>query len=123
MAYDEELAQRLREFLEEESGVTEKKMFGGLAFMVSGNMLCGIVGGDLMVRVGPQHYQEALELAHTRPMDFTGRPMKGIVYVDADGCKTDSALRSWINRGLGFAGSLPPKTAGRTKKRNSRRIL
>ncbi len=121
MAYDEELAQRVRELLAEQNSVTEKKMFGGLAFMLSGNMLGGIVGGDLMVRVGPEHYQNALESAHARPMDFTGRPSKGMVYVDTDGCETDSELRSWIYRGLSFTSSLPPNS-GRTKKRNSRRI-
>jgi TfoX/Sxy family transcriptional regulator of competence genes len=109
MAYDEGIAERVREALVETVGVDEKKMFGGLAFMVSGNMFCGVSGGDLMVRVGPDQYEYALSLPHCREMDFTGRPLKGMVYVSAEGLEPDENLLSWIQMGLEFAQSLPPK--------------
>ena len=109
MAYDEGLAQRVREHLAEDRRVTEKKMFGGLAFMVAGNMCCGIVGDELMVRVGPDAYEDALARPHARAMDFTGRAMKGMVYVGVDGVESDDDLAGWVDRGLAFAGSLPAK--------------
>ena len=84
-------------------------MFGGLACMIAGNMCVGIVGDDLMVRVGPDWYEAALDLPHVREMDFTGRTMRGFVYVDAAGTAEDDELDAWIQRGLDFAGSLPPK--------------
>lgn len=110
MAYDEVVAHRIRAALAAQSGVTEKKMFGGLAFMVSGHMCCGIGKGDLMVRVGPDRYEEALAQPHAREMDFTGRPMKGMVYVDAAGYERDEDLQAWVDRGLAFVTSLPPKS-------------
>ena len=109
MAYDERLAQRMRKLLAKQPGVTERRMFGGLALMVRGNMCCGILKDELMVRVGPEQYEEALAQSGTRPMDFTGRPMKGMIFVDPNGCKTEKALAKWIERGLAFAGSLPAK--------------
>lgn len=109
MAYGETLAGRIRGLLPQREPVTERKMFGGLAFMLNGNMLCGIVGGDLMVRVGPQAYDDALARPHARPMDFTGRAMKGMVYVGPQGCSDEGSLRSWVELGLSFAGSLPAK--------------
>lgn len=109
MAYDEGLAQRIREALDERSDVAEKKMFGGLAFLVAGNMCVGVVGEDLMVRVGPDVYSDALREPHARKMDFTGRPMKGFLYVAAEGIESDAALGRWVDRGLRFASSLPPK--------------
>ena len=84
-------------------------MFGGIAFLLRGNMLCGVVDRDLMVRVGPDAYAEALARPHAREMDFTGRPMRGLLYVDAAGVRTARQLRSWLDRGLAFAGSLPAK--------------
>ncbi len=84
-------------------------MFGGLAFMVNGHMCCGIVGEDLVVRTGVGTYHEALSQPHARPMDFTGRPMRGFVYVGPRGYQSTSMLSSWIQRGLGFVLSLPPK--------------
>ena len=80
MAYDEGLAQRVREVLAERSDLSERKMFGGLCFLVNGNMCCGVVRDELMVRVGPDAYDESLSLPHARKMDITGRPMKGFVY-------------------------------------------
>lgn len=99
MAYDEILAGRVRSALEGVSGVTERRMFGGLAFLLNGRMCCGIVGDDLMVRVPMAEHEAALKRPHVRPMDFTGRPMKGFVYVAAAGIRTPRALRSWIARG------------------------
>jgi TfoX/Sxy family transcriptional regulator of competence genes len=109
VAYDEGLAQRVREALEDRADVTEKKMFGGLAFLLGGNMCTGIVGEELMVRVGPDAYAEALERPHAREMDFTGRSMKGFVYVGCEGLESDADLRSWVGRGVVFAGSLPAR--------------
>jgi len=84
-------------------------MFGGLAFMVKGHMCCGIVGEDLVVRVGADAHEEALSQPHARAMDFTGRPMKGFVYVGPLGYRTTLGLKTWIRRGLCFVSSLPPK--------------
>ena len=109
MAFDEGLAERVSTALDDEPDLSERKMFGGLAFMIAGNMCVGIVGDDLMVRVGPDSYEAALDLPHTREMDFTGRTMRGLVYVDAAGTAEDDQLEAWIQRGLDFAGSLPPK--------------
>jgi TfoX/Sxy family transcriptional regulator of competence genes len=109
MAYDEGLAQRVREALDERDDVTERKMFGGLAFLLGGNMSVGIVGEELMVRVGPDAWGEALAEPHAREMDFTGRSMKGFVYVDGAGLEDDADLEGWVARGVGFAASLPAK--------------
>jgi hypothetical protein len=110
MTYDTNLAQRIRDLLADyDSILVEKKMFGGLAFMLQGNFTCGLTKEDLVVRVGPEKYAEALEHPHTRPMDFTGKPMKGWVYVNPPGYETDEYLAQWINQGVAFALSLPPK--------------
>ena len=109
MAYDEDLADRVRGVLGEDPRLREQKMFGGLALLIDGNMCVGIVGNDLMVRVGPDAYDDALGQPHAREMDFTGRPMRGIVYVGPKGTATDAALEAWVDRGLEYAGSLPPK--------------
>ncbi len=109
MAYDEDLALRLRVAFQDETGVVEKKMFGGLAFMLHGNMCCGVTGKDLMVRVGAEQYDDVISLPHARPMDFTGRPMKGFVYVDGEGLDTDENLREWVNRSMNFVSTLPSK--------------
>jgi TfoX/Sxy family transcriptional regulator of competence genes len=82
--------------------VFEKKMFGGLCFMVGGSMCCGLTKTDFMVRVGPEQYEDALAQPHARPMDFTGRPLKGMVYVAPQGLRSDAALARWIKRGLAF---------------------
>src|SRR5258708_2235463 len=108
MPFDERLAQRVRDILAEEC-LKEKRMFGGLAFMVNGHMCCGIVGEDLVVRRGPDGYHGALSQPHARPMDFTRRPMRGFVYVGPRGYHSTPMLKSWIQRGLRFVLSLPPK--------------
>ena len=109
MAYDEGLAQRIRERLEGRDGIRERKMFGGLAFMLAGNMCCGVVDDELMVRVGPEQYEDALAQPPAREMDFTGRPMRGMIYVGTEGIAEDDDLAMWISRGEKFAGNLPPK--------------
>jgi TfoX/Sxy family transcriptional regulator of competence genes len=109
MAYDEILADRVRTALARRRGVVEKRMFGGMAFMLNGNMSWGIVKDQLMVRVGPKAFEEALTQKHAKPMDFTGRPMKGMVYVDAKGIRTDEDLKTWVDRGVAFAKTLPKK--------------
>jgi TfoX/Sxy family transcriptional regulator of competence genes len=108
MAYDENLAQRVREIMAAEEAVTERKMFGGLAFMLAGNMACGILGEELMLRLGPDGAETALASKHVRPMDFTGRPMKGMVFVAPAGLK-GAALRRWVAKAIAFASGLPPK--------------
>jgi hypothetical protein len=109
MAYDEGLAQRVRQILKDLPGFTEKKMFGGIGFMLMGNMACGVNKDDLIVRVGPERYDEALAKAHARQFDMTGRPMRGWVVVGPDGCRSDAELGAWVDQGVEFALSLPPK--------------
>jgi hypothetical protein len=110
MAYNETLAARVRQVLPDE-GIEEMKMFGGLAFMLGGNMVCGITKDDLMVRVGPDNHDAALERAGARPMDFAGRPMRGMVFVDPAGYESDTKLNEWVELALAFGASLPPKQA------------
>lgn len=109
MAYDEHLAERIRAIIGDQPGLREQKMFGGIGFMLYGHMAAGIIGSDLMVRVGPEAYDDALAQPHARLMDITGRPMRGFVIVDAAGIATRGKLRTWLARGLGFASTLPPK--------------
>lgn len=108
MAYDEELADRVRVVLADESSLTERKMFGGLAFMIGGNMACGIVKDELMLRLGAEGADAALDEPHVRAMDFTGRPMTGMVYLERAGLD-DAGVRRWVERAAGFARALPPK--------------
>jgi len=108
MAYDTRLADRIRALLDGRRGVTEKAMFGGLAFMVGGHMSCGVVKDELMLRLGEEQAERALERPHVRPMDFTGRPLKGMVFVGPEGLR-GQALRRWVERAAAFANSLPPK--------------
>jgi TfoX-like protein len=109
MAYDEGLATRVRDVLGDRPGLAEKKMFGGLAFLLHGNMACGVRGDDLMVRVAAEEADTALDEPGARPFDMTGRPMKGWLLVAPDGHAADEDLRRWVGRGLAHAGSLPPK--------------
>ena len=109
MAYDDDLADRVRALFAERPGVREQKMFGGLAFMLDGNMACGILGSELVVRVGKENLDEALSLPHSRPFDMTGRPMRSFVYVAAEGLADDEELERWAGRGIAYADSLPPK--------------
>jgi hypothetical protein len=109
MAFDEELAARVRRQLEGRRVFEERPMFGGLAFMINGHMACGIMKNQLMVRVGPESYDAALRLPNAGQMEFTGKPMRGFVVVDPEGLSTPKRLGDWVNRGLSFVDSLPPK--------------
>jgi TfoX/Sxy family transcriptional regulator of competence genes len=109
MAYDEGLAERVRERLGVHQDVTEKRMFGGIAFLYRGNMAVGVSGSDLMVRVGPEHTDAALDRPGTRVFDMTGRPMRGWILVDSSALAEDEALGRWVDEGHAFAASLPPK--------------
>jgi TfoX/Sxy family transcriptional regulator of competence genes len=114
--YDEGLAERIREVLNDRLDVSEKKMFGGIAFMVRGHMCVGIVKDDLMVRVGPETYENLVREPHARRMDFTGRPMKGFLYVASEGYATDADLHRWVGLGHAYATSLPATTSKGNKK-------
>ncbi len=109
MAFDEGLAERVRDRIGTNADWSERKMFGGLCFMLRGNMSFGIVGSELMVRVGPDAYPQALAAPHAREMNFTGRSMRGMVFVSEAGISEDEDLQAWLQRGVVFAGSLPPK--------------
>jgi TfoX/Sxy family transcriptional regulator of competence genes len=109
MAYSEELAERIREAVAGREGVTERKMFGGVAWMINGNMACGTLGDDLMVRLDRDDADQALTEAHVRPMEFTGRPMRGFITVDAAGIVSAAELARWVDAGADHAASLPPK--------------
>ncbi len=109
MSYDEKVAQRARKALAGRRDVVEKRMFGGLAFMVCGHMCCGVEGNRLIARVGPEQYELALKKPHARKMDFTGKPLKGFVYVDPKGFEKSRDLASWIRLCERFIAMLPPK--------------
>ena len=109
MPFDEGLAERVRFLVGHSAGLTERKMFGGLCFMLQGNMSFGIVGSELMVRVGPDFTQRHWHSLTPREMDFTGRSMRGMVFVSEDGISEDEDLEGWLKRGMAFAGSLPAK--------------
>lgn len=109
MAYDQGLAQRMREELDQIPNLSEKEMFGGIGFMVNGNMACGVNKEEMIVRVGPENYDQALKKPHTRVFDFTGRPMKGWVVIAPEGYESDVDLKYWVEQGVSFAQSLPEK--------------
>ena len=109
MAFDEALAVRIRAVLKDRNDVVEKQMFGGVAFMVRGHMSCGIVGSSLMVRVDPTDAEALLREPAVRPMDFTGRPMHGFLYVDPPGIAGSSSLRRWVGRAVAHAETKPKK--------------
>jgi TfoX N-terminal domain len=110
MAYDQQLAARVREQLRDEETLAEREMFGGIAFMLSGHMSVGVSGEELIVRVGPGGAEDALKQPHVRPFEGTGRPMKGWVVVAPPGLSADGELGTWVSRGARFARSLPPKS-------------
>ncbi len=109
MAYDEALADRIRSLFADRTDVSERKMFGGIAFMVADRMAVGIIGDDLMVRVGPDAHDAVLAQPHTRPMDFTGRPSRGMVYVAPAGTAANADLARWVDLGAAFAESQPKR--------------
>ena len=109
MAYDEGLAERIRKTVSRKRGVSEKEMFGGIAFLLDGKMFVGIVKDDLMVRLDPEQWEAAIAEPHARAMDFTGKPMRGYVYVAPAGLKREAALASWIGRAADYVATLPAK--------------
>ena len=109
MAYDESLAERVRELLAANPDIVERKMFGGIAWMLSGNMACGVLGDELLVRVEKGETERVLEEPHTREFDFTGKPMRGFVAVMPAGTQSDEDLNAWVETGLSVAAGLPPK--------------
>jgi TfoX/Sxy family transcriptional regulator of competence genes len=109
MAYSETIAQRMRLELAGLPGLVEKKMFGGVSFMLRGNMACGVIGDEIIVRVGPERYDEALSHPEAHPFAMTGRPMSGWVAVSSANLETGAALREWVRWGVDFAASLPEK--------------
>ena len=108
MAYDLKLAERIRSELDGMPFV-EKKMFGGVGFLLQGNMACGVNKDDLIVRVDPAKHASLLKKSHAKPFDLTGKPMKGWLVIEAEGCKTEKQLSAWVKEGLEFASTLPPK--------------
>ncbi|MEO5819137.1 MAG: TfoX/Sxy family protein [Vicinamibacteraceae bacterium] len=119
MAYDEALAGRIRSALAEDPDLSEKRMFGGLAFLHRGLMFVGVSGNKLMARVGKDNYHDSLAHEHVREMDFTGKPMQGYVYVEPPGLRSDEQLRFWLQRCRQFVGSLPAKAStvgGRSRR-------
>ena len=109
MAFEQPLADRVRAALGERDALTEKKMFGGIAFMLAGNMAVGVSGEDLIVRLDPEAYESALDEPGARAFDMTGRPMTGWLLVGPEVTADDEALGAWVDRGAAFASSLPPK--------------
>ena len=109
MPYDESVAARIRRALAPRTDIDERKMFGGLAFLMHGNMCCGVVKDTLVVRLGNDGAAAALAEPHARPMDFTGKPMKSMVYVGPEGIADDDDLNRWLGRAIAFAETLPPK--------------
>jgi TfoX/Sxy family transcriptional regulator of competence genes len=109
MAYDDAVAKRVGKVLGKYGQIAEKKMFGGMAFMLRGHMCCGVLGDKLMVRVGPENYGEALAQPHVRKMDFTGRPLKGFIYVEPAGFSSDKDLKGWISKAKNYVLSLPAR--------------
>ena len=109
MAYDEQLADRVRAILQDRPGITERRMMGGLAFLCRGRMCGGVLGRDLVVRVGRDGMEAALRRPHVRPMDFTGRPLAGFAYVAPEGVRRTASLRAWLDRGLAVAATAPAR--------------
>ena len=109
MAYDEGTVERIRDYLGEEPNITEKNMFGGVAFLLNGNMCCGVNKDDIVLRVGNDMAAEIVEEDHVRPCDFTGRIIKSMVMIDPDGYESDAALHRWVDISLEFNRGLPPK--------------
>ena len=109
MAFDDELAERVRDRLNPRDGLTERKMFGGIAFLINGNMACGVLNDDLIVRLEHEEAERALAEPHTRAFDVSGRPMRGFLFVAPDGVVADDALTRWVDAGANHAASLEPK--------------
>ncbi len=109
MAYDRGIAECVRDLLHDRVGFSERKMFGGVCFMLRGNMCCGVVDADLVLRLGNEGAAAALNEPHTRPMDFTGKALNSMIYLSPEGYQDEADLASWVQRASRFAESLPPK--------------
>jgi TfoX/Sxy family transcriptional regulator of competence genes len=120
VSYDEDLARRVRAALDTQPAVEEKRMFGGLTFMVGGQMCCGVLRDELVVRVGAERLDDALGQPHVRPMDFTGRRSTGMVYVTQDGLRTDQALAAWVQLGIDYIAAHPRTTRPGTRRPSRR---
>lgn len=120
MAYDEGVAERVRELVGGREGFSERKMFGGVCFMLNGNMFAGVIRDDLMLKVGKPAFEDALAQPHARPMDFAGRPMTGMVYVAPPGFESKAALQEWLDRALSFVGEMPAKEPKARKAKTPR---
>lgn len=117
VAYDQALAERVRGLLSARHDVREKRMFGGLTFMLGGNMCCGVAGDELVQRVGTERAADAVRTPHARYCDFTGKPMSTMITVAPAGCDTDHALRQWVDAAVAFVSGLPPQGKPRGGKR------
>lgn len=109
MAYDEKLAERIRKTIGKNKHVAEKNMFGGLSFLYKKKMFCGVLKNDLVIKMSHEQWEDALKKPNVRPMDFTGKPMKGFVYVNPKGCKSDKYLKKWIELSYKYAESVNKK--------------
>ena len=109
MAFDKNLAERIRKALARKKGIEEKKMFGGLGFLLNGNMLVGVWKNSMIVRLGPDGHEDALLEPHVKEFDITGKPMKGWVMVGPEGVQAEEQVKAWIQRAVKFVGKLPPK--------------
>jgi TfoX/Sxy family transcriptional regulator of competence genes len=114
LAFDETLAERIRLALADVPELYERLMFGGIAFMLSDHMTCGVIGDALLLRLGPEGAEQALGRPHVRPMDFTGRPMRSMVLIDPEGLRDDDELERWLRAATAFVATLPPKRRRRT---------
>ena len=121
MPYDERLAEWVRAALSGWKGVTERRMFGGVSFLLHGNMCCGVMKDLLVLRLGSQGVESALRRPHTRPMDFTGKPMKGMVYVEPAAVRTAAALQLWLEQAMEFGQTLPHKPPLKASPRTTRK--
>jgi TfoX/Sxy family transcriptional regulator of competence genes len=117
MPCNERLVERIRAVLIGLPGADERRMFGGVCFTVHGHMVCGVAGDELMARVGPAGYADALAMPHVREMDFTGKPLRGYVFVAPAGLRSAAALRRWVERGVDFVATLPAKNPARPRPR------
>ena len=115
MAFDERLADRVASVLADVPELREQQMFGGVAFLVGGHMVCGVVADELMLRLGAEGADAALDEPHVRPMDFTGKPMSTMVFVEPAGIESDAALADWIGRAMAYVQTLPAKTSSGTQ--------
>ena len=109
MAYDENLALRVRKLIGPTMGSSEREQFGGVAFLLRGNVACGIIGNELLVRVGPERHDEAMKSGDAKPFSLTGRPSRGWILVRPSGVKAPASLKKWVEMGLAFAKTLPAK--------------